>query len=132
MILILLPVFTSNNIIFPYSINNFNICLKYPKIWFYIKIFYFISFIISSIIISNFIFNKFIKHKLKIKNNINLQRNKDKGFSLLVGNSFNTKNPVFIPIKGLFQNILITGTIGSRKNKLSYVPILQTTNFLSH
>ncbi len=115
-VLILLPVFISNNIIFPYSISKFNICKIYPNLWFYLKIIYTITFIISWSFIFNFIFDKFIKHKLNIKKNIKLSTIGTKGFSLLVGNSEDLKAPIYIPLKGLYQNILITGTIGSRKN----------------
>ena len=52
----------------------------------------------------------------------------ENSLSLLVGINPTTEKQVFIPEKGLYQNILITGTIGSRKNKFCYVSIFRTTN----
>ncbi len=133
--------FVSNNIIFPYGINKFNIVTNYPKLWFNLKIIYVVTFFISWVFIYSFIFNKFINEKINnflifkkinkweknkknkkenmneklFNNSINIYtNNKNNNFKLLIGNSDKTNIPVYIPLKGLFQNILITGTIGSR------------------
>ena len=37
--------------------------------------------------------------------------------------------PVFMNEKGLFQNMLITGTIGTRENIISNVPFYTPINF---
>ncbi len=136
--------FINDAIIFPYGFNKFNIASDYPKLWLNLKIIYTVTFFISSIFIYNFIFNKFINEKINnflifkklnewknkkknIKGNTNeklFNSNKNNDFKLIVGNSDKTNLPVFIPLKGLYQNILITGTIGSRKNKFCYVSIL--------
>jgi len=45
---------------------------------------------------------------------------------LLVGINSDNQKQVFIPERGLYQNVLVTGTIGSRKNKFSNVSIFRT------
>ena len=137
----LLPVFINDSIIFPYSINKFDIANNYPNLWFNLKLIYIFIFFISSLFIFNFIFNKFKKIKLfnyfiksrnkkvkknkkyNYKNNNNFN-NKKNEFSLCLGKSDKTNESVFIPLKGLFQNVLVTGTIGSRKNKFCNVSFL--------
>ena len=42
------------------------------------------------------------------ENNLNTNE-----LNLLVGYNYNNKNKIYLTEKGLFQNILITGTIGS-------------------
>ena len=48
--------------------------------------------------------------------------------NLLVGINSDNQKQVFIPEKGLYQNILVTGTIGSRKNKFCNVSIFRAIN----
>ena len=52
-------------------------------------------------------------------------------FSLLIGND-EKNNKIFIPEKGLYQNILVTGTIGSGKTSSALYPFTkQLINFNS-
>lgn len=114
----MIPIYTSSSIIFPYSINKFDICKSYPALWLNLKIIYIIISLISYCFVFNFIFNKFIKNKIKPNSNkyFNSQPEIKNNFSLLLGKSSVSGNSVYIPLKGLYQNILVTGTIGSRKN----------------
>ena len=66
---------------------------------------------------------KFKKSKtIHSKNPItNLKNN----FSLLIGKEFSSQKEIYIPEKGLYQNILVTGTIGSRQNEFCYVSIIK-------
>ena len=48
--------------------------------------------------------------------------------NLLVGINPDNQKQVFITEKGLYQNILVTGTIGSRKNKFCNVSVFKTIN----
>lgn len=120
------PIFYSNIIIIDYGINPYNICLAQPNFWKNIKILFFIFYILSTIIFSNLLFNLFFN---KILNKIN---NKNKlikfkkspplnKLNLYIGKNIkNTK--LYIPEKGLYQNILITGTIGSGKTTSAIYP----------
>ena len=120
--ILFMPIFCAKSLIFPYAIHQFDICKEYPKIWQLIKKLYLITFLISySIILIKIIRKfkfKFIKEKdtniiddYKLSNEINL----------IVGT--NSKNEyVKISEKGLYQNIFITGTIGSGKTSSAMYP----------
>lgn len=107
------PIYFSQNIIFKYAIHPFNLCAKFPKLWLFIKILFIILYIFSSIIVLNIIYNiMFSKHYTHEKKYLDLINTK---IHLYIG-KFKNKN-IYITEDSLFQNILITGSIGSRKNK---------------
>ena len=157
-------IFYSNSVIITYSLHPFDICIKNPDLWKYIKITFLITYIFSSFIISNFIyiifslffkklFNliellknktkkififkkliKFISHIFFFKlnknkstffsdnNNLEKINNKKNTLNLFVGNNYNSKEPIYLSEKSLFQNILITGTIGTGKTSSAMYP----------
>lgn len=129
---LLYPIYISNSIIFPYSITPFDIVNKYPSIWLKLKQFYILFFAFSNIILSNFIYSNLIKKinlkpKTKEKNNI-----VDDELNLSIGYDIN-KNLVKIPLKSLYQNLLITGTIGTGKTSSAMYPFTkQLINYKSH
>lgn len=115
------PIFEATSIIFPYAIHPFDICLKAPTAWFYIKLAFkftlaFNLFTLAKSLTS-IIFPKKFSKKEKIKNS-----KKPKTLSLYVGNNFKTTFPIYLNEKGLYQNILITGTIGSGKTSSAMYP----------
>ena len=132
-ILLFKPILFAQSLIFPYSIHPFDIANKYPKIWLYIKIIYVINLFITVYLILNSIYD-FLKLKLNKKINTckTVATNKiikDKNsFNLLIGFNSENNEKIFIPEKGLYQNILVTGTIGSRENKFYYVSIIKSIN----
>ncbi len=111
------PILTADTLIFPYSIHPFDIVKSYPQVWYNIKVIFCINLFISNFLILNSmsIFFKFNKHinlkkpKLNVVYPQNLSR-----INLLIGTNSKTQEKIFIPEKGLYQNILVTGTIGSR------------------
>lgn len=118
LLIIFMPIFTTHTLIFPYALTPFDICEKYPDIWILIKKLYWICFFISYFIVYNFLYNNIQKYfkTLKIKSSlieIPINSTLDNSLNLFVGTDFLEK-PVYISEKGLYQNILITGTIGSR------------------
>lgn len=122
------PIYLSNSIIIPYSLHPYDICITKPDLWRIIKIWFIIFYIISSIIYSNFLyslfFRKYLINKEKIdKKNNNLIKpiSNSKNLFLFVGKNEND-NLVYIPEKSLYQNILITGTIGSGKTSSCMYP----------
>lgn len=121
------PIFTATNLIFPYSLSKFDIIVEYPIVWKYIKTIYLINCFIT-IYLTIFSFSKFIRTtKINIPKKVNTENiffNSD--FSLLLGTSDTTSQNVYLQEKGLYQNILVTGTIGSRKNRFCNVPIIKT------
>lgn len=114
------PIYYSENIIITYAVHPFNICVEQPILWNIIKIssiiFYIFSLFIIFFSISKNIFNKKIKNNKENKNIIS-----SSNLSLLIGID-NKNNFVKIPEKSLYQNILITGTIGTGKTSSAMYP----------
>ena len=140
-------IFSSEHLIFPYAIHPFDICSLYPETWELIKKTYYLSFVFSYTII-HFLFyfkvKKFInRHNLVIprfKSDISLKLlpkstiKSDHSICLKIGLS-ESNLPIYISEKGLYQNILITGTIGTGKTSSAMYPFtkqlisFEATNF---
>ncbi len=122
-------VFSTNQVLITFSIHPFDICEKYPYFWGEFKKTFIMTNIISSIIVSNLLSSKILYTSNKKKStsipldtlNYSISENND-SLSLLVGLDTNN-NKIYIPEKGLFQNILVTGTIGSGKTSSLLYPI---------
>jgi len=110
--------FISKNVIFNLAFTPFDICLEYPTIWFNIKCSYLISCFISYTILFKSIIVKFIKNPRKKE--IEEIIDKDK-LKLKIGTNKNGIS-IFIEEEGLYQNIMITGTIGSGKTSSAMYP----------
>ena len=123
------PIFNAKSLIFPYAINPFDIISVYPDTWILLKKFYLISYFISYFIffnkISNMLYSKY--SNVKSKKKLLLPKNSSE-ISLLIGISNNI--PIFISEKGLYQNILITGTIGTGKTSSAMYPF--TKQLINH
>ena len=124
------PIYSSNEIIITYGLHPFDICTKNPELWYLIKIIFIFTFIISNIVISNFIFVRIIYkilNKFFIKNNYkkiikkNLHSLKNYDLFLIIGRTQDNKL-VSVSEFGLYQNFLITGTIGSGKTSSAMYP----------
>lgn len=154
-IFIFKDIFYAKNIIIKYAINPFDICEKQPQLWNNIKLLFIFSYIISSIIINNNIFkiiknikenneknnnyynknnqknirkNKITKNRKKLKNSIdiiNFDENYEKKLEICVGKIPEINEKIYIPEKGLYQNILITGTIGTGKTSSAMYPFTE-------
>lgn len=112
------PIFYTNSIIISFGLTQFDICQKHPQFWYYLKFCYPIFSFFSSLIIFNSIYSIFnpLLKKTKTKKQIF-----PTGLYLYAGT--NEKNEkVYLPEKGLFQNILITGTIGTGKTSSAMYP----------
>ena len=123
------PILTATNLIFPYSLHPFDIANDYPKAWYYIKLFYCFSLFVTMFLTLNSftIFFNFKKNPKKKENTDEDLINKN-NLNLLVGINPDNQKQIFITEKGLYQNILVTGTIGSRENKFCNVSIFRTIN----
>ena len=124
------PIYSSNEIIITYGLHPFDICTKNPELWYLIKIIFIFTFIISNIVISNFIFVRIIYkilNKFFIKNHSKkivkekLHSPKTSDLSLIIGRTQDDKL-VSVSESGLYQNFLITGTIGSGKTSSAMYP----------
>lgn len=123
------PIFITEHLVFPYAIHPFDICEIYPNTWYYLKIAYILLMLVTHTIIwfnlfkyfsnikqPSFYLSKkthFIKHSPKANNQEILK--------LLIGYTDNN-TPVYIDENGLYQNILITGTIGTGKTSSAMYP----------
>ena len=117
-------IFITDSLIFPFAIYPFDICRKYPYIWNLIKKVYIISFLISNLIIERIIYVRFIEPKninQNKKSKINL-KNSEPTLKILIGKDNEQRN-IYIEENGLYQNILITGTIGSGKTSSALYPM---------
>lgn len=122
-ILFFYKIYFYKSIIIPYSIKPYDICITYPKLWIFIKLYSIFIFVFSKIIIFNNIYRKMSSknnNKKTEENNLNTNE-----LNLLVGYNYNNKNKIYLTEKGLFQNILITGTIGSGKTSSAIYPFLE-------
>ena len=134
------PIYTATEVIIPYGIHPFDICSKNPELWKTIKITYIFISSISFFVIGHFIYTRIIlkiiqefkniKSKIKENNDkINIinkntklkSKNSKKILSLLIGKD-EKDNIISIPESGLYQNFLITGTIGSGKTSSAMYP----------
>ena len=113
-------IFIADSIIFPYAIKPFDLCVTTPLAWQYIKIIFKLTLLFNLIIIFNSLFS-IIPYKKIIKNK-KPQKLKPTKLSLFIGNNLDNKIPIYINKKGLFQNVLITGTIGSGKTSSVMYP----------
>lgn len=121
---------------------------KYSDIWHNLKKAYIFTFIFSNIIYSNilfsFIYSKYKKftllhesHNLKksqktksILNKNKKTQNTSEKLELLIGYDKQENKKIYLPESGLYQNFLITGTIGSGKTSSAMYPF--TNQFLKY
>ena len=119
--LIFSPLYKLNSVYINYGLVPYDICKKQPELWKTLKLLFVFSNLITLTFFSNTIYSKFYKSngkdviisspKLINKNNLQILIGKDE-----------KNNNIFIPEKGLYQNFLITGTIGSGKTSSAMYP----------
>lgn len=112
-----LDIYLTNNVIISFAVHPFNICERFPTIWFYIKFLSVPIFVISSLICINIFYSAIFSKKLANTKKINVKMS---DLYLKIFNS-NVKD-LIIPEAGLYQNFLITGTIGSGKTSSVMYP----------
>lgn len=126
-------VLMSTNININYTNPKFNLYFNNPNLWIMLKKCFIISYTVSSLIISNFILTIFINSFNLSKNNLNKGITNTNSLNILIGYDSLTNTPIYLPEKGLFQNILITGTIGTGKTSSAMYPFTkQLINYKSN
>ena len=94
------------------------------NIWHFVKLAYFFFMVSAWICISHSFYTK-NKNKFKIDfAEAQTKVSNDDELHLLVGKEIDTNKDVIIPEKGLYQNLLITGTIGTGKTSSAMYPFL--------
>ncbi len=121
-LLLFKPIFTSTSFIIPYAFYPFDICLKVPIAWKYIKITYCVSLIWTCLLLSNSVYCFIFKDKITFTPKKIKLHNNNSSINLYIGNDYKTNSPVYLNDKSLYQNILITGTIGTGKTSSSMYP----------
>lgn len=132
------PIYESNSIIIPYSLHPYDICVTKPDLWKSIKFYFIIFYIGSSCICSNSLYSLIFRKKFKhnkythksLKKNTKLSTS-NKELLLFAGKN-ESNNLVFIPEKSLYQNILITGTIGTGKTSSCMYPFTKQLICYNH
>lgn len=107
------PLYVSDDVTINLLSFSFNICDEYASLWNLIKILYLVFFILSNLIYSNMLYPIFFNKKYNKASELKKKTTED--LHLKVFNN-STETPLIIPKDGLYQNILITGTIRYWKN----------------
>lgn len=115
---LLYPVYTSNTIIISFAVHPFNLCEKYPDFWKNLKLLYPLISIPAYLILINTIYASFFTKPFIKKTALKNDKNT---LSLFIAKD-NHGNPIILPEASLYQNILITGTIGSGKTSSAMYP----------
>lgn len=121
------PIYISSSIMIPYSLRPYDICITNPDLWRSIKFYFVIFYLLSAFICSNSLYSLIFRNKFnnkfinKTTINCTSKHTNNKSLSIIAGSDENN-NLVFIPEKSLYQNILITGTIGSGKTSSCMYP----------
>ena len=85
-----------------------------------------LSYLALSVVTTIFL-SKVLSNNLIVQNNnpkTQAITKKNSSFDIKIGNSIETNEEIIIPEKGLYQNLLITGTIGTGKTSSAMYPIL--------
>lgn len=115
------PLYTSTNVIIDLSSHSINLSSEYSNLWEGLKSLYLVFFVFSNFIYSNMLYPIFFnknKNKTKLSE---LQKTQMEDLYLGINDSL-SEIPIIIPKEGLYQNILITGTIGTGKTSSAMYP----------
>lgn len=116
------PILHDNIIVLTFGNKTLNLPNKSPLLWNNIKYIFVIFSFLANLIISNIII-KNCTHLFPKKNtNFNKQMPTN-SLNILIGKDYNSNEDIIIPEKGLYQNIFITGAIGSGKTSSAMYPI---------
>lgn len=134
----LYPIFTAEEIIISYGIHPFDICSNNPELWKILKTVYLICFLFSNFVFSHFIYIRILT-KLRFfqtktstnSSNTSLASYIKDNLKLLIGED-QSHHKIYIPESGLYQNFLITGTIGSGKTSSAMYPFTKQLMEFNH
>ena len=112
------PLYIASEVNVFFAIHPFNICTSQPELWKLLKILFIITLVFSQSVICIFIIHNISILFNKKNKNLNIT---DNSLHLTIGK--NKKGEIItISEKGLYQYILITGTIGSGKTSSAMYP----------
>ena len=126
------PILHYNIIVITFGNATINLPDKSPLLWNNIKYIFVIFSFLANLIISNIFIKNFTYALPKKHTNSNKQISTN-SLNLLLGKDCDSNENIIIPEKGLYQNILITGAIGSGKTSSAMYPITkQLINYESN
>ena len=123
---IFFPIYIAEEVIISYGLRPFDICYDSPILWKNIKTSFIFFYIFSNYILINTlisrlnIFNKCYPKEIQVK-----EENNTSSLQLLIGKDISTNQKIYIPESGLYQNFLITGTIGTGKTSSAMYPFTE-------
>ena len=126
MLVILLPVFNASEISYSLGFVNIELSKKFPTAWINLKNIYCLTCFLSFLIIINSVFSisQIFLSGIIHSNSQDLPmiQSDDNKLSVHIGQN-SKKELVSIPINGLYQNVLVTGSIGSGKTSSLLYPL---------
>ncbi len=132
------PIFTAQEIIISYGIHPFDICSQNPQLWKILKILYLVCFIFSNFIFSHFFYTRILMKFPFFQSNPTISSNNatsiphtKENLNILIGEN-SSHQKIYIPEPGLYQNFLITGTIGSGKTSSAMYPFTKQLMEFNH
>lgn len=121
-----IPIFNAQEVVISYGLRPFDICYDNPTLWKFIKTSFIFSYIFSNYIIINTIISRFNIFEKNISRKIlSVDKNINSSLQLLIGEDLSLNKKVYIPESGLYQNFLITGTIGTGKTSSAMYPFTE-------
>lgn len=120
--------FNAKEVIISYGIHPFDICSQNPQLWSLIKVSYIVCFVFS-ILVGCHVFYSRILMNFSFFRGKDFDKQQETDFSttlkcdlnLLIGKDING-HKIYIPESGLYQNFLVSGTIGSGKTSSAMYP----------
>lgn len=120
--------FNAKEVIISYGIHPFDICSQNPQLWSLIKVSYIVCFIFS-ILVGCHVFYSRILINFSFFRGKDFDKQQETDFAttlkcdlnLLIGKDING-HKIYIPESGLYQNFLVSGTIGSGKTSSAMYP----------
>ena len=120
------PIFKAEEIIISCGLRPFDICYDNPILWSYIKISFVVFYIFSNYILINSIITRFKFFEKHISKEIPSEKEmNNSSLQLLIGKDVSSNQKLYIPESGLYQNFLITGTIGTGKTSSAMYPFTE-------
>ena len=120
------PIYIAQEIIISFGLHPFDICYDNPLLWKYLKISFIFFYLFSNFIIINSIVIKFhLFTKKQTETSIQLEQSNNNSLHLLIGKDINSNQDIYLQETGLYQNFLITGTIGTGKTSSAMYPFTE-------
>ena len=124
-----IPIYKAEEIIVSFGLHPSDICYDNPLLWKYLKTSFIFFLLFSNFIIINLLISRL--HIFQYSNNLNDPKTTDiSSLQLLIGENFFNNQKIYLPESGLYQNFLITGTIGTGKTSSAMYPF--TKQFLKY